>query len=267
MSIYTCGNVLSSAAVMHCVGKDYQDKFNPRIFLKRYVVVRDSQAGHMLRCFHDAFQTVPDNVKVLDYGAGPSLIPSIAAASKASEILLAEYAESNCKVLREWLDGDPAAYDWTPHFNYVVRDLEGKGGEAVALRQEKVRNIAKAVVHCDLTQDPIIDSSYNTLYDVVVSSLVVDTIAETYEQYVESMSCLGKLVKPGGSLFLYSIIDNDSQLYTVGDSVFDSFRVDADCVRNAVETAGFGELKSIGDTFVNHDEHDHRFFFLSGIKL
>ena len=98
----------------------------------------------------------------------------------------------------------------------------------MAVRQEKVRNIVKAVVHCDLTQDPIIDSSYNTLYDVVASSLVIDTVAETYEQYVESMSRLGKLVKPRGSLFLYSIIDNDSQRYTVGDSVFNSFRVDAD---------------------------------------
>ena len=115
-------------------------------------------------------------MKVLDYGAGPLLIPSIAAASKASEIVLADYAENNCKVLREWLDGDPAAYDWTPHFNYVVRDLEGKGGEEVALRQERVRNIAKAVVHCDLTQDPIIDSDYDGPYDVVISSLLYQKI-------------------------------------------------------------------------------------------
>ena len=251
---------------MYCRGKEYLNNFDARIYLKYYYDdVNNGHAGHMLRCFHDAFQTVPDNVKVLDYGAGPSLLPSIAAASKASEIVLAEYAESNRKVLREWLDGDPAAYDWTPHFNFVVGDLEGKGGEEVAVRQEKVRNIAKAVVHCDLTQDPIIDSSYNTPFDVVASSLVVDAIPETYEHYVELMSRLGKLVKPGGSLFLYSV-DNALQQYPVGDHIFKCLQISSDEVRNAMENAGFGDLQ-ISDTFSPSYEPNYQFSFHRGIRM
>ena len=249
---------------MYCKGKDYLDKFDPRSFLKRYDVVRDGQAGHMLRCFHEAFQRVQDNVKVLDYGAGPSLLPSIAAASKASEIVLAEYVESNHKLLREWLDGDPAAYDWTPHFNYVVRDLEGKGGEEVALRQEKVRNIVKAVVHCDFTQDPIIESSYNVSYDVVASSLALISASETYEQFVEFMCCLGKLVKTGGSLLLYTM--EGVRQYTVGNYIFECFQVTPKEVESAMNIAGFGDLHK-SETFTAQSEPIFHFYFIRGVKI
>ena len=242
-------------------GKDYLDKFDSSVYLDTYNGVQNARGGHTLRCFYDALQTVPDNV---DYGAGPSLLPSIAAASKASEIILAEYAESNRKVLREWLDGDPAAYDWTPHFNYVVGDLEGKGGEEVAVSQEKVRKIVKAVVHCDLTQEPIIDSSYNTLCDVVASSLVMDAIPETYEEYVELICCLGNLVKPGGSLFLYCV-DNAMQQYTVGDHTFKSLHVSSDQVTKAMEIAGFGNIQ-LSDNFILPKWSFCKFFFHRGIR-
>ena len=255
---------LHSPAIMYSKGKDYLDKFDPRSFLKRYDVVRDGQAEHILRCFHEAFQTVPDNVKVLDYGAGPSLIPSIAAASKASEIVLAEYVESNRKVLREWLDGDPAAYDWTPHFNYVVGDLEGKGEEEVAVRQEKVRNTVKAVVHCDFTQDPIIESSYNVSYDVVASSLVLVSASETYEQFVEFMCHLGKLVKTGGSLLLYSVKDFAHQ-YTVGNYTFESLHVTIEEVESAMNIAGFQDLQK-SETFTPQSEPFFHFYFIRGVK-
>ena len=249
---------------MHCEGKDYQNKFDSRLYVKRYDDVRDGPAGHMLRCFHHAFQTVPDNVKVLDYGAGPSLIPSIAAASKPSEIVLAEYAESNRKVLHEWLDEDPAAYDWTPHFNYVVRDLEGKGGEEVAVRQEKVHNIVKAVVHCDLTQDPIIESSYNVSYDVVASSLVLTAASENYEQFVEFMCRLGKLVKTGGSLLLYTV-EAFAHLYEVDNYTFKSLHVTIEEVESAMKIAGFGDLHK-SETYTPEIESYSQFYFIGGVK-
>ena len=114
----------------YCSGVDYQDKFNPSAF----TVVRSVQAGHMLRCFHNAFKTVPKNVKVLDYGCGPSLLPAIAAATKASEIVLAEYSDTNRRAIRQWLNGDTAA---SPHISFVVQELEGNGEEAVRIKNER----------------------------------------------------------------------------------------------------------------------------------
>ena len=40
----------------------------------------------------------------------------ISAAPKASEIILADYAEPNREYLKRWLAKDPSAQDWSPYF-------------------------------------------------------------------------------------------------------------------------------------------------------
>ena len=129
---------------MYCSGKDYLDKFDPSVYLQRY----DPRAQHQLRCSYDAFRAFPNNLKVLvDYGLGPSLLAAMVAATKASEIVLSDYSPNNRSFLRKWLNSDPRAFDWTPHFNFFVsfRKLEGKEEEAVAESEEQLR---AAVVHC-----------------------------------------------------------------------------------------------------------------------
>ena len=103
---------------MYCSGKDYLDKFDPSVYLQRYVS-NDPRAQHQLRCFYDAFRELPDNLKVLDYGSGPSLLAAMIAATKASEIILSDYSPNNRSFLRRWLDSDPRAFDWTPHFELL----------------------------------------------------------------------------------------------------------------------------------------------------
>ena len=50
------------------------------------------------------FDAAQNSLKILDYGCGPSIGLSISAAPKASELILAEYAEQNRKYLKKWLD-------------------------------------------------------------------------------------------------------------------------------------------------------------------
>ena len=40
---------------------------------------------------------------------------------------MAEFAEVNRKAVQQWVDKDPRAFDWSPHFDHVVQKLEGKG--------------------------------------------------------------------------------------------------------------------------------------------
>ena len=97
----------------------------------------------------------------MDYGCGPVIANTISAAAKASSIVLSDFTPNNRKALRQWLNIDSAAFDWSPYFKYVVRDMEGKGEQEVKERQELVCKLVKAVVHCDITQDPPIDPDYN----------------------------------------------------------------------------------------------------------
>ena len=131
------------------VGYDYTD-FEPTAFLERYYTTRGNSYNvgrmqHTLRCYHETFQTLPNGLKVLDYGSGPVLFAAISAATKASEIVLAEYADKNCEALRQWLNEDSAAFDWSPHFKFVVQELEGKGEAEVKERQEQVCSM---YIHC-----------------------------------------------------------------------------------------------------------------------
>ena len=178
----------------------YEDVFDTCAYFQYYYShtednVRVKRPHHTLRCYHDALQSLPSssNLKVLDYGSGPVILGAISAATKASEIVLSDYMDKNRKALQQWLDGDPSALDWSPYFTFVVRDLEGKGEQEVAERQELVRKLVKAVVHCDITQDPPIERGYDQLYDVVISSLVLEGASDTVDEYASNASKLGQL--------------------------------------------------------------------------
>ena len=195
----------------------------------------------MLRCYHGAFQSLPSNITVLDYGSGPSVRLAISAAVKASEMVLCDFSPANRQALRDWLDNKPDyEFDWGPYFRHVVRELEGKGEEEVANRQEDVRKLVKAVAHCDLTQDPPIEAKYNKLYDVVVSSFVVETIASDYEEYSALMARQTKLVKPGGCFILYGV--ENSEHYTVGNYTFKDFPVTSSMAIDAIKRCGFSDI-------------------------
>ena len=72
-------------------------------------------------------------------------------------------------------------------------------------RESKVRQLVKAVVHCDVTKDPPIEQGYDTLYDVVICSLVLEGASSSPEEYKSNFIHLSSLVKPGGSLLLYGV--------------------------------------------------------------
>ena len=221
--------------------KDYSDKFDTFVYLQRYADVRQVRSSHMLSCYHNTFKNLPNDLHVLDYGSGPTIVATISAAAKASEIVLSDFSPTNCQVVRNWLDKKQDAFDWGNHFQFVVRELEGKGEEEVLRRQQKVREVVKSVVHCDLTQDPPIEESCNKLYDVVVSSFVIESIAKSYEEYKSLLFRLTRLVKPNGCLMIYGVENN--QYYTIGDFKFQDFPVSSKMAMDAIKECGFFDIQ------------------------
>ena len=224
----------------------YCEKFSTSSFLDGYHRFSSQIPGvrgriiHQLEFYHDAFQSIPSGVRILDYGAGPSIMPCISSVTKASEIILADYTESNLKALSQWLNGDHDAFDWSPHFEYVIRQLEGKKDEDLKERQEKVRKTVKAVVHCDLTKDPPIHECYKE-FDVVITSLVAEIVATNLDELTTYLERIGRLVKPGGTLLYYGV-ENRLGYYEVGDIRFPNMHATAEFVMNALKGAGFHHL-------------------------
>lgn len=222
--------------------QDYQELFNPIEYLKFLEASFPSQAWprHFLQCHHESFQMVPEGVKVLDFGAGPVILSTISAATKASEIVLADFSDANLAALRQWLHGDSQAFDWLPYFRYVVQELEGKGEQETKERQDLVRNVVKDVVHCDINNDPPLDGGYNQMYDVVVCSLVLEGASNSRQEYRSNASHLAKLVKPGGSLFLYSV-ENKNGFYSFGNRRLPNIHICNECWLSAFTDAGFAK--------------------------
>ena len=244
--------------------KNYKEEFEPSVYLKYYEASNPSEISFFLKqkflCFHESFLTVPNGVKVLDYGAGPTITLAISSATKASEIVLADYCEKNLKFINGWLNYEADAFDWSPYFAYVVQELEGKGEKEVKEREQIVRKLIKAVVPCDINNDPPIEQGFDTLYDVVMCSLVMEGASNTIEEYCRNIARLGQLVKPGGSVFYYGVEDTVGY-YTIGERNFPSLHVTDELVLTAFRDAGFRDVSlkqcDVGDPY-------GRFKYLTG---
>ena len=253
--------------------KDYHTRFDPLIFSKLFF--EDSRAikraQHSLRCFHDIFQSLPTGLSILDYGSGPSILTTIPAATKASEIILSDYIEGNRDFIRQWLNKTTLALDWTMYFRYVVVELEGKTDIDIAKRKEQVRKLTKAVVSCDITQDPPIDSSYDRQYDVVVTNLVLASSSSSQENYLSNLHKLSMMVKPGGIIMIYDAERTGTErgFYTIGGAKFSNASVTSDFISVALKSADFDVIASEKCAVSYNEDVDSKFlgfFFLCGKK-
>ena len=233
-------------------GEDYCDKFNPQDYLQLNYSVANVIQLHVFRLkeLHKFYQSYPPRakLKILDIGTGPSISNTISAAPYAAEIVLTEYTEANRSTLLQWLNNDPNAFDCTHIFKHVVVDLEGKTEEEIPTRAELVRRVVKAVVPCDVNQDPPIPIEYVNQYDIVTESLCLTAACATREDYKAALVRLHALLKPGGKIVVYVVHFKDAPdqaSYPVGPHRFFELRIPRDFVLKSLEQVGFGDVKVV----------------------
>ena len=226
----------------------YEEEFDP----VRYLQTRLGNLKNVervlfpLQRFHEEFARLSGSLKILDYGTGPAITTLISASRLASEITLAEYSAQNRDVLRSWLDGTFDSFDWSPLFNHVVRDLEGKSVEEARAREALVRKIVKRVVSCDFTTSPIIEQGSEGPYDVVISSSCL-TCCSTLAQYNDNLKNVSALVKRGGTFMLYHSernMEREVGTYYIGSTPFDIVNVSESHVVEQFLCLGFPDVRS-----------------------
>ena len=192
---------------------------------------------------HSTSQNEP--MKVLDCGCGPVLAYSICAAGVNTEIVLAEYGEKSRNALQDWLDGSPSAWDWTPYIKYVVCELEHKDANEVQKRKQDMQKAIKAVVPCDIIQDPPIAKGYEGPYDVVMSILCLESACRTRIEYTAAVKRLATMVKTNGNLLLYTTVrnrddhDDSPGYYTIGERRFIDVALPLKFVLSTLTDSGF----------------------------
>ena len=229
------------------ISRNYETAFDPWAYYCQYY--KEVTEGHrqplsLLHELYKSYGSPPASLKVLDFGAGPIPIYEISASLYASEIVFSEYVESNRKALQMWLDRDPNAQDWSPFFEYVVQELEGKGKEDAAIRQEEMRRLVKAVVPCDITKDPPIEPTYQGPYDIIYSSLCLECACDTLGEYAGAVSKLSKLIKPGGKLVLNAVEGHGKfSFYVVGGEKFVSLSLTEEALTAILQQNGFIDIR------------------------
>ena len=197
---------------------------------------------------HSTLQDEP--MKVLDYGCGPVLAYSICAAGANAEIVLAEYGEKNRNALQDWQDCSPSAWDWTPYIKHVTCDLEGKDENEVDIRDETLRKAVKAIVACDITQDPPIAKGYEGPYDVVMSILCIENGCLTRQEYKAAVKRIATLVKREGNLLIHSTVRNREKgddtpgYYYVGEKKHIQVALPLQFVLTTLKESGFSVIET-----------------------
>ena len=225
--------------------KDYE-KFDPWDYLEDDYEEVDAFHRHSLKLLHEFYKSYgspPAGLKVLEFGTGPVIMYEISASLYASEIVLSAYTEDNREALQEWLDRDPEAQDWSPFFEGVVRELEGKSKEEVAMREEKLRQVVKAIIPCDIHKNPPIEPAHHGPYDVVFTSQCLECACASLEELSQAVSKLAKLVKPGGKLVMVAMEGTgDTFFYMVGDERFVAFSIREEALKTILKQNGFCDI-------------------------
>ena len=236
-------------------GQDYCDKFSPNDYLQKNYSDANLGPFHLfkLNVLHKFYQSYSPTAKlrILDIGSGPSITSTISAAPYAAEIVLSEYPEANHSELLQWLNNDPNAFDWTLFFKYVVVDLEAKTEEEVPIWAKLVRKVVKAVVPCDVNQDPPIPTEYLDQYDIVTDLLCLPAACATKEDYTAALVRLHALLKPGGKIVLYTPESEEAPIpasYPVGPHNFFALCFSRDFIFKSLEHAGFHDVMTTAQT-------------------
>ena len=217
----------------------------------RFGNLSEQRAAYVLGQLHNVVgkyvknQWVVGELKVLDFGSGPVIQNCISASAFASEIVFCDIFSSNREAVQKWLDGAPDAFDWSPHFDYVVKALEGRGEEEAREREERMRKVSK-VVFCDALAEKPIEEGYEGPYDIIFQCACLEAACKDKESYKSSMKRLVSLLKPRGLLFCYATdyaVDWKDLEYTVGDGAHPYIGLSHSFVESVVREYGFGNIE------------------------
>ena len=198
-----------------------------------------------LHSLYTKLGSVNSQLSVLDVGSGPSISYAISAIPFAKEIVLSEYVEDNRIALLQWMNNEKNSFDWSVFLRHVIVDIGGGKESDIESMKAKLRSVMK-VIPCDAGADPLLPPKFIKQYDVIQSCLCLECIGPTKKDYVETVTRVVKLLKPGGKIALYHAETNPKlpgpARYPVGDKWMKFFRFGEETVFETLTQLGFTDI-------------------------
>ena len=237
------------------------DSFDAKDYLRtRFgdVSVRDRVQFPLIK-LHELFQSFSSDgaaagPKVLEFGSGPVIQHGISVAAFASEIVFSDISSANRGAIQKWLDGDADAFNWSPHFDYVVKTLEGKSEKEAREREQRMRKISK-FVFCDALSETPMEKGYEGPH-VLLEMQCLDAVCADKMDFRKCMRTLQSLLKPGG-MFVHvstnAVSETANQVvWSVGGKEYKCIRLTHEFVTSVLKESGFREVNV---TWVPLDPH------------
>uniref|UniRef100_UPI00358F02A6 indolethylamine N-methyltransferase-like n=1 Tax=Myxine glutinosa TaxID=7769 RepID=UPI00358F02A6 len=219
-------------------GQDYHKYFNAKEYNKMYYTNIEGHVGAMIECvirfYHKVFSQGVRGQCLLDVGSGPTIYQVLSACENFEEIYLSDYIEQNRQQLQCWLEASPDAFDW----NHIIKFVCKLEGNQVSWEEKtaKLRKRVRAVMHCDVRHDPPLDTD-RAPFDCINSSFCLDAACTDEKTFIDAVTHLAKLLKPGG--LLLTVVVTCGKFYSVGKERFGFvFVMTEDVARHAMEVAG-----------------------------
>jgi len=218
--------------------RGYQEDFDADWYLDTYykTIEGEKEEGGMLPFFVDSLHEIFASgtirgEKLLDIGTGPAIFSVISASRHVTEIHLSDFTDKNREVLQKWLEG---ASNVTPVFEYL-KEKENDGSTLEA-RVQAVREKVKKIYPIDLLKPTPIKELHCT-YDVITTSLCLESVARSVEEYTQIVSKIADMLSPGGHLVVVGVLSDS--FYRVGDFKFPCLNISGDDLKTSVTKAGF----------------------------
>ncbi|KAK2908884.1 hypothetical protein QQF64_001120 [Cirrhinus molitorella] len=220
-------------------GEFYEGHFDSRAYVKNFYSCPSGHADErnfltfILRCLSRVFSAGEHKGKLLiDVGSGPSIHSVLSACDHYDEIVLSDFASSNCREIEKWLKNQEGSLDWKPLLQYVC-ELEGKSpSELEATLKQRI----KKVLNCDVRlENPFCPHTLEPA-DCVITSLCLEAACKDIQIYCRALRGLTKLLRPGGLLVMIGVLGES--FYKVDNQLFSCLRLSQDNIKEALSDLG-----------------------------
>ena len=218
------------------------EKWEPSVYLKTYFSKIGPDTYETIRFIHEELSQFNKNTfnKVLDFGAGPTVIIALLVAPYAKKVHLAEYLDINLNEIDKWIKDHPKAFSWD-HCIHNILTIEGGAPNLQTIKKRAQELRRKSILfECDAALTwPLGEKHKN--YPLIISAFCADSSTSSKRIWRKYMFNILRLVGPNGHIFLACL--RKCKKYKVGSHEFPSANINEVDVLKVLNEAGFKNEK------------------------
>ncbi|KAM5163651.1 indolethylamine N-methyltransferase-like [Mantella aurantiaca] len=171
---------------------------------------------------------------LIDISVGSFIHHLYSASNSFQDIIVLKSNEKCIMELSRWLHDRTGAYDWT-HTSAAAAEFEGNRDQHQE-KESRLKSSIKQILKCDFEKENITSPVELPLADCVINGWILNAICKNGDEYMRNLEKTLKLLKPGGQLLLFSVLD--ATYITAGGERFHVFTHDESFVKNALSKLG-----------------------------